>query len=398
MTAPADARREGGAEGLAETRKRVHRGYPGARIVAPTVVEHLALHMEMARTRGATAFAPQPDRDTVQALIDVAFWASLQREEGRTPRISLAYVPPAQDGTAMLFEHGLGLNPRDLARLAPAVERPGIHLGVWPSGDRLRVWGTTRSVPLLSFVLEVVEAGLLVIKYRRGDEFDKYGTIAVLEGDRFRVVDEGSASLPDCPALLASLLGFDAPTPTVPSNVLIQLAVSMRSHGRGGSLVVVPSGSDAWQQSVAHPIPYTVAPFGGLTRLLRAGPDERKHLAWRDSFHRTVESIAGLTAVDGATVLNENHEVLAFGVKLVRRRRSERVERVTVTAPVVGDAPRVVDPSRLGGTRHLSAAQFIHDQHDALALVASQDGHFTVFAWSPCENMVHAHRVESLLM
>jgi hypothetical protein len=30
--------------------------------------------------------------------------------------------------------------------------------------------------------------------------------------------------------------------------------------------------------------------------------------------------------------------------------------------------------------------------------VASQDGRFTVFAWSPCENMVHAHRVETLLM
>ena len=34
----------------------------------------------------------------------------------------------------------------------------------------------------------------------------------------------------------------------------------------------------------------------------------------------------------------------------------------------------------------------------AVALVASQDGRFTVFAWSPCEGMVHAHRVETLLL
>jgi hypothetical protein len=46
----------------------------------------------------------------------------------------------------------------------------------------------------------------------------------------------------------------------------------------------------------------------------------------------------------------------------------------------------------------MSAAQFINDQRDALALVASQDGRFTVFAWSPCEQMVHAHRVDVLLM
>jgi hypothetical protein len=55
-------------------------------------------------------------------------------------------------------------------------------------------------------------------------------------------------------------------------------------------------------------------------------------------------------------------------------------------------------PSRLGGTRHLSAAQFVHDERAALALVASQDGRFTIFAWSPCEEMVHAHRVEALLL
>jgi hypothetical protein len=69
-----------------------------------------------------------------------------------------------------------------------------------------------------------------------------------------------------------------------------------------------------------------------------------------------------------------------------------------VTEPIAGGAPDVVDPALLGGTRHLSAAQFVHDQRDAIALVASQDGHFTIFAWSPCEDMVHAHRVETLLM
>ena len=57
-----------------------------------------------------------------------------------------------------------------------------------------------------------------------------------------------------------------------------------------------------------------------------------------------------------------------------------------------------VDPTELGGTRHLSAAQFVHDQRDAAALVASQDGRFTVFAWSGREAIVRAHRIEALLM
>jgi hypothetical protein len=69
-----------------------------------------------------------------------------------------------------------------------------------------------------------------------------------------------------------------------------------------------------------------------------------------------------------------------------------------VTEPILGSTAEVVHPTRLGGTRHLSAAQFVHDEHAAIALVASQDGRFTVFAWSPCEDMVHAHRVETLLL
>jgi len=58
----------------------------------------------------------------------------------------------------------------------------------------------------------------------------------------------------------------------------------------------------------------------------------------------------------------------------------------------------VIHPEELGGTRHLAAAQFVHDQHDAIALVASQDTRFTVFEWSACEDMVCAHRIEALLL
>jgi hypothetical protein len=384
---------------MQEQMRRTKPGYPAARIVAPTVVEHLATHMEQAREHGVDDFAPQPDAVTVEAVINASFWASLRREEGHSPKISLAYLPPERAGHAMVFERSLPLNPRDLARLAPAVEGPGTHLGVWQDGESLRVWGTTRSVPTICFVLEVVEPGLLVVKYRRGDEFDKYGTVAVLEGERIKVVDEAGASLPDCPSLLTALLGFDAAAPAAgPTNVLTQLAVSMRAHGRGGSLLVVPGDGDGWHGSAARPIPYTVTPFADLADLLRTPGEERLRPAWREAFRRAVDGVARLTAVDGATVLNERYELLAFGVKIVRKRGSARVERVTVTEPVVGNAATVVDPSRLGGTRHLSAAQFAHDQRDSLALVASQDGRFTVFAWSPCDNMVHAHRVDTLLM
>ena len=69
-----------------------------------------------------------------------------------------------------------------------------------------------------------------------------------------------------------------------------------------------------------------------------------------------------------------------------------------VMEPVEGGIAALVHPEQLGGTRHLSAAQFVQDQRDVVALVASQDQRFTIFEWSPQEEVVHAHRVEALLL
>jgi hypothetical protein len=283
--------------------------------------------------------------------------------------------------------------------MAPAVERPGIHLGVWRDGDALRVWGTTHAIPRFCFVLEVVEPGLLVVKHRR-TEAGKFVNVLVLEADRIKVVDEGASSLPDCPPLLTSLLGFDSPASWIDSvNVLVQLAVSMRAHHRGGILLIVPDSSDAWMESIVRPIPYAVSPpFDVLGRLASASAAGDNGRTSQDALTRVVDLIAGLTAVDGATIMTTRYDVLAFGAKIARKKSSPQVEQVVVTEPIEGGAAAVVHPTQLGGTRHLSAAQFVHDQHDAVVLVASQDGRFTVFAWSPCENMVHAHRVEVLLL
>jgi hypothetical protein len=141
-----------------------------------------------------------------------------------------------------------------------------------------------------------------------------------------------------------------------------------------------------------------VPPFSALAELMQNRAAENPDRSWLDALRRAVEGVAGLTAVDGATVITDRYEVLAFGTKIVRRDGSSQVAEVIMTEPIEGSRAEVIEPAQLGGTRHLSAAQFVRDQHDAVALVASQDGQFTVFAWSPCENMVHAHRIESLLL
>lgn len=104
-----------------------------------------------------------------------------------------------------------------------------------------------------------------------------------------------------------------------------------------------------------------------------------------------------LEIVDGGQLSN-CYELLGFGAKIARRKGSPQIAQVALTEPVENDKAVLVHAEQLGGTRHLSAAQFIQDQRDAVALVASQDGRFTVFEWSPCENMVHGHRLDVLLL
>jgi hypothetical protein len=241
---------------------------------------------------------------------------------------------------------------------------------------------------------------LLVIKQSPADDSGKFVNVAVIQGDEIKIVDQLAARVPDCPSLLKSLIGFDLQhTSADSSNILIQLAISMRAHGHGGSLLVVPSNSNEWRHSIVHPIAYEVSPvFSGLADLMQADHAVRDERWWQDSIRRAVDAIAGLTAVDGATILTDRYELLAFGAKIIRRSGSPQVTRVVVTEPIEGSTADIVDPAQLGGTRHLSAAQFEQDQRDAIALVASQDGGFTVFAWSQCEQMVHGHRIETLLL
>lgn len=377
-----------------------HPTYESARLVAPIAETHFSEHHSDAITRGERDLAPRPDANTIQAIVDATFWASFRREEGQFPKISLAFVSPDQVIQPLLFENRFDLITNVLSKLAPAVERPGVHLGVWQYEGRLQIWGALRALPSLCFVLEVVEPGLLVIKHRRIDGFGKFANVVILKGEQIKVVDENGTSLPDCPELLKALLAFTSSDTEDPSvNVLIQLAASMRAHGHGGSLLVVPDGTDAWRQSIVHPLQYSVKPaYSALADLLRQDIQDRDENRWVNAVRKAVDTVAGLTAVDGATIVNESYEVLGFGGKIRRPEGSPPVEQMVATEPIVGNEAVVIHPVQNGGTRHLSAAQFVHDQRDALALIASQDGRFTIFAWSPCEEMVHAHRVDALLL
>jgi len=157
--------------------------YQPAQSVASTIENHFAQHLSEALQKGETDLATGPSAIIVASMIDICFWASMLHEEGHFPKISLAYLSPGQSEPPLILEQSLPLRSTMLTKMALAVERPGIHLGVWYEGNELKLWGLTRSIPSCCFVLEVIEPGLLVVKHRRVDGFGKYLNVAIIKGD-----------------------------------------------------------------------------------------------------------------------------------------------------------------------------------------------------------------------
>src|SRR5918995_3025123 len=139
--------------------------YAPAGSVAPSVLQHLTLHVDAARSRGESGLGLVPDERAIARMIDAAFWASLRREEGLAPKISLAFVTRDEALYPLVLERAVALEPAALTRLAAIVERPGVHLGVAYQDGELSVWGMVRAIPKYCCVVEVAEPGLLVVKH-----------------------------------------------------------------------------------------------------------------------------------------------------------------------------------------------------------------------------------------
>lgn len=372
--------------------------YAAAQMVAGTIQDHFLRHLQNAQAAAEPNLAPAPDKQAIELMIDAAFWSSLRREEGYSPKISLAFFPPNLCPNPILFEHRFELKPETLTKLSPGVERAGVYLGVWNDENGLYIWGTTFKIPNICFVLDVSSPGLLVIKHKRIHGFGKFTNVAVLNGDQIKIVDEYNSAVPYCPDMLKFLLG-NSSSGNNSVNVMIQLAVSMRSHHKGGILLIVPSDDEAWKDSIIHPMKYGLSPYyKGMCELMQQSEDQRNESVWLSALKNELESLAGLTAIDGATVINDRYEWIAFGAKIKRASGCLPVEQIFFHEPVVGGTASVVNAAHHGGTRHLSAAQFVHDQRNAIALVASQDGNFTIFTWLPSEDMVQAYRIDTLLL
>ncbi|HNG95209.1 MAG TPA: diadenylate cyclase, partial [Acidobacteriota bacterium] len=52
----------------------------------------------------------------------------------------------------------------------------------------------------------------------------------------------------------------------------------------------------------------------------------------------------------------------------------------------------------IGGTRHQSAARFVNENQEAMAIVVSQDGHISIFVWDNVHGVCAYKNLEYTLL
>src|SRR4029450_8798898 len=107
-------------------------------------------------------------------------------------------------------------------------------------------------------VLEVLGPGLLVVKHRFREESAKFRNVAVFEGEEVKLLRQDSADAGDFPLPFNVLFGGETEGSDDSVDALLRLAVSMRAHRRGGTLLVVPAGA-GWRSSIGPPLSYVLS-------------------------------------------------------------------------------------------------------------------------------------------
>ena len=99
-----------------------------------------------------------------------------------------------------------------------------------------------------------------------------------------------------------------------------------------------------------------------------------------------VDSLFKLTKIDGATILSRDFKIFGFGAKIIA---GQNIESIAQTEPFENSTINKIDFAKWNvGTRHKSAARFVSEEKNCIALVASEDHKISLLSWNDELNLV----------
>lgn len=392
--------------------------------IAKEIVDHYRTILERELRRAQDSLVQevlehslQVDSERLGSVLEACFFASLEPEEGRTHDFTIAIAPPPKAmsnsviervspnvfAQTYAFENPLPIHK--LSDIAPALATTRQRIGVWFDGKDAKIWGFSGTDTRTSAALQITtfQPGQLGV------------SVPLCSIKRLFLVSANRAEAISGALSLAGLL-FDeddldkrrsrdhltqlrySGRITRRTRLLMDIANRMRGHAHGGTLLVIPAEETTEILKKSIRLPLTMAPetsFGFIRQKLEKEEDESAYAYERQlpyfsipwSFDSEAQLVAQTTAVDGASIITRDFDLIAFGTKIEASK--EPPDQVLLSEPFHDSRrpkPRLL--SDIGGTRHQSAVQFVLDQRKAFAIVASQDGRLSVITWDEKAQMV----------
>ncbi len=338
------------------------------------------------------------DATFIIEVFDVLFWASLTREEGREMKgaVCLCSRDEVNDFQELALPEPFELEAVVQLVCAAPAELLGIELGV---NGKLQIWGLVRKPPEFGVFMKIQRPGTVYV-------FTEFGPDTP---SLHAMIHKGRLIIPNDPTPekfrdIVSI-AFKKAEEKWHAGYIQQIISAMCTHKHGGTLVILPPQSEPiagmdirfkfadGTEVLAKDIKTLQGAYDSTNT--PDAPSDQKELA-RAIFNYTKSRIRGaldrigqLTALDGAVIMADDFTVYGFGAKL-RAGNSEDFA-ISIFEPLFGDQISETSLSKIGGTRHQSAAKFVHEYHNAVIFVASQDGGLTMFGWN--HDSVHPNRV-----
>ena len=328
-------------------------------------------------------------------LLNTSFWASLRHEEGHPARGALTIVDRTVPG-GLRFREPVILTQESIVQLTPALGVALAAVELSPEGMP-QVWGLLEAAPLWQPVIRIAGPAYIVVSQDRD-------VLGLIRGGETHLVRGGPHSLMD---LIGGILdhGDSAPSPDRMAKVehLLKVVATMHRHGKGGTIVIVPTATGSLPESLRLRYPLDERSSGmSRSRLadLEDAPPERSEARGRtsapevpglllprasrsqsllaDLSQRLLVQMGQLSAAEGAVVIGDDLTLFGFGAEL---EPPEAEFTLSVVNAVTGHVEHGRTPISVGNGRHTLAARLVHQYPQCLAFVATPDGAMTLFAW-----------------
>lgn len=346
-------------------------------------------------------------------LVVNAYDASLQYEEGRPIRFQLKFALTAESAQVPFTTD---YSAKNLVKLAPTIGLGFRHLLVCPNqtGHSLKIRGIADLELHDERRDDPTQWSFVQIKPRPVTEVDL--RLLVLGAGHIRIADSSSAwELKDGQIqhfqpiiyvervqnwLRQAFSGENRYANAVAEFALCKIIQKMVSNGHGGTLLIGASLDERLTykyKTDAGVLKTAIGNCADLEQVLiqpggvdNAATINAAHFA-RRSLTRIIDTVAALTAVDGATVIGNDLSILGFGTEIAYEPAEHNTE-IKCLARCVGVGLSTIEVGRRKvadfGMRHRSACGYCGQDKNAIAIVVSQDGGIRVFCTDTNDSVV----------